>query len=118
MNIQQRIIPIQIESTFVPTLNIQEIYKQFQKDFQKAISNAEQELITQIATELNASEKCAIYFINRHFNVTLRVNTPDRINETPTFDIVAEPKSVEEILNRSDDDKPNMECEKQLLENK
>ena len=78
--------------------------------------NAEQELITQIATELNVSEKCAIYFINRHFNVTLRVNTPDRMDETPTFNIVAEPKTVEEILNRSDDDKLNMECEKQLLE--
>ena len=116
MNKKPRVIPITIENTYVPTFNIQEIYQQFQKNFQKAITKAEQELITQIATELNVSEKCAIYFINRDFNVRLQTNTPDRMDETPTFSIIAEPKSVEEILNRSDDDEC-WECEKELLEN-
>lgn len=116
MNIQPKLIPIQIKNTYQLPATPTEIFQQFQENFQKAITKAEQELITQIATELNVSEKCAIYFINRNFNVRLQTNTPDRMDETPTFSIIAEPKSVEEILNRSDDDEC-WECEKELLEN-
>lgn len=117
MTIQLQIIPIQIEKEYKLPATSTDLFQQFHENFNKAISKAENQLIQQIQEELNVSEKCAIYFINRHFNVPLQVNTPDRIDETPTFEIVAEPKSVEEILNRSDDEERNWECEKQLLEN-
>ena len=118
MNIQSQIIPIEIEKEYKLPATSTELFQQFHENFNKAISKAENQLIQQIQEELHIEEKCAIYFINRHFNVTLQINTPDRIDETPTFEIVAEPKTIEEILNRSDDEEMNMECEKQLLENK
>ena len=117
MNFKSQLIPIEIEKEYKLPATSTELFQQFHKNFNKAISKAENQLIQQIQEELQIEEKCAIYFINRHFNVTLQINTPDRIDETPTFEIVAEPKSVEEILNRSDDEEMNMECEKQLLEN-
>ena len=116
MTIQPQIIPIQIEKEYKLPATSTELFQQFHENFNKAIHKAENQLIQQIQEELQIEEKCAIYFINRHFNVTLQVHTPDRMDETPTFEIVAEPKSVEEILNRSDDEEMNMECEKQLLE--
>ena len=117
MNIPQKLIPIKIEDKFqLPATSTFQRFQQLKENIDKAITKAENELIKQIAEELQIEEKCATYFISRYFNVKLHINTPDTINETPTFNIVAEPKSVEEILNRSDDDKPNMECEKQLLE--
>ena len=115
MTIQPQIIPIQIENKFQLPATSTELFQQFHENFNKAISKAENQLIQQIQEELHIEEKCAIYFINRHFNVTLQINTPDRIDETPTFEIIAEPKSVEEILNRSNDEERNIECEKQLI---
>ena len=108
-------IKIEPNTKIENSISISDLYDKFLENFTDALSKAEKQLIQQVSDELGVDTKCAEKFLIDHFNIRIHTENPNSMIGTPKFSLVAEPKSVEEILNADDDTEFDWECEKQML---
>ena len=102
----------------------------FSQRFQKMVSDtmiiAEENLLKQVADEMGVSEKCAQYYISKHFNLEIGFKPGfdygDIYNSSnPVICFTLKPKSVEEILaqideDNDDEDELELECLRELMD--
>ena len=72
-----------------------------------------EKFIKYMMDELQVQRKCAIQFINKHFNITFE--TEVTYDGDAKLTLVPRWKTAEEILNESEDNKISWECEKELI---
>ena len=95
---------------------LQGFYGEFIEKFHESVMEAENKIIQKFAEEEGLSLKCADYFIRKRFYFRIETITPKSIRGIPKFNLVLEPKSVEEILNEMDvESELDNECEKELI---
>lgn len=101
----------------------------FSQRFQKMGSDtmiiAEENLLKQVADEIGVSEKCAQYYISKHFNLEIGlkpgVDYDDILNSPhPVVCFTLKPKSVEVILaqideDTDDEDELELECLREIV---
>lgn len=95
---------------------LQDFYDEFIEKFHESVMEAENKIIQKFAEEEGLSLKCADYFIRKGFYFRIETITPKSMIGTPKFNLVLEPKSVEEILADMDVESDlDNECEKELI---
>ena len=115
---RMKLVKLNYDDMISPPSMLQDFYDEFLKKTLTAIVETENKIIREFAEEEGLSLNCAEYLIRKHFRFRVETISPKSMVGTPRFNMVLEPKPVEEILNDDVDTRDILtECEKEIKKN-